>query len=104
MDNETRVEIERLHDEDKRQNRRIDQLEENIKVIQELTISVHTLAHDMKQMLDEQRDQGARLDKLGQEPANTWTTVKSTLLTALIGAAAGSLVTGLGVLIMQAMR
>ena len=104
MDNETRVEIKRLHDEDKRQNRRIDQLEENIKVIQELTISVHTLAHDMKQMLDEQRDQGARLDKLEQEPANTWKTVKSTLLTALIGAAAGSLVTGLGVLIMQAMR
>ena len=104
MDNETRVEIERLHDEDKRQNRRIDQLEENIKVIQVLTISVHTLAHDMKQMLDEQRDQGARLDKLEQEPANTWKTVKSTLLTALIGAAAGSLVTGLGVLIMQAMR
>ena len=104
MDNETRVEIERLHDEDKRQNRRIDQLEENIKVIQELTISVHTLAHDMKQMLDEQRDQGARLDKLEQEPANTWKTVKSTLLTALIGAAAGSLVTALGVLIMQAMR
>ena len=104
MDNETRVEIERLHDEDKRQNRRIDQLEENIKVIQELTISGHTLAHDMKQMLDEQRDQGARLDKLEQEPADTWKTVKSTLLTALIGAAAGSLVTGLGVLIMQAMR
>ena len=60
MDNETKVEIERLHDEDKRQNRRIDQLEENIKVIQELTISVHTLAHDMKQMLDEQRDQICR--------------------------------------------
>ena len=90
MDNETRVEI--------------DQLEENIKVIQELTISVHTLAHDMKQMLDEQRDQGARLDKLEQEPADTWKTVKSTLLTALIGAAAGSLVTGLGVLVMQVMR
>ena len=42
--------------------------------------------------------------KLEQDPANTWKTVKSTLLTALIGAAAGSLVTGLGVLIMQAMR
>lgn len=104
MDNETRVEIERLHDEDKRQNRRIDQLEENIKVIQELTISVHTLAHDMKQMLDEQREQGTRLDKLEQEPANAWKTVKSTLLTALIGTVVGSLVTGLGVLIMQVMK
>lgn len=101
MDNETRVEIERLHDEDKRQNRRIDQLEENIKVIQELTISVHTLAHDMKQMLEEQKDQGERLDKLEQEPANTWKTVKTTIITAIISAAAGSLVTGLIFLLAQ---
>ena len=101
MDNETKVEIERLHDEDKRQNHRLEQLEENIKVIQELTLSVHTLAHDMKQMLDEQRDQGARLDKLEQEPANTWKTVKTTIITAIISAAAGSLVTGLIFLLAQ---
>ncbi len=104
MDNETKVEIERLHDEDKRQNHRLDQLEENIKVIQELTLSVHTLAHDMKQMLDELKDQGERLDKLEQEPADTWKKFKTTILTAIISAAAGSLVTGLGILLAQVMR
>ena len=51
MDDEIRVELERIRDEDRRQNRRLELLEESIKAIQELTISVHTLAHDMQQML-----------------------------------------------------
>lgn len=101
MDDETRVELARIHDEDKRQNHRLDQLEENMKVIQELTISVHTLAHDMKQMLEEQKDQGQRLDKLEQEPADTWKKIKTTIITAIISAAAGSLVTGLIFLLSQ---
>ena len=47
MDNEIRVELERIRDEDQRQNRRIELLEESVKANQELATSVHLLAHDM---------------------------------------------------------
>lgn len=102
MDDEMRAELARLHDEECRQNRRIEQLEENLKLIHDLTLSVHTLAHDMKQMLEEQKEQGERLDKLEQEPGNNWKHVKSTFITAMISAAAGGLVTGLIFVLSQA--
>lgn len=102
MDDEMRAELARLHDEEHRQNRRIEQLEENLKLIHDLTLSVHTLAHDMKQMLEEQKEQGDRLDKLEQEPGNNWKKMKSTFITAMISAAAGSLVTGLIFVLSQA--
>ncbi len=95
MDDEIRVELERIRDEDRRQNRRLELLEESIKAIQELTISVHTLAHDMQQMLEEQRSQGKRLGQLEDEPAKSWKQAKTTLITAALSALAGSLVSGL---------
>lgn len=101
MDDETRAELARLHDEDKRQNRRLEQMEENLKIIHELTISVHTLAHDMKQMLEEQKEQGERLDKLEQEPGDTWKMVKVTFATAFISAAAGGILTTLAIALRQ---
>lgn len=94
MDEAVKIEFERLHDEDKRQNRRIELLEETVKSIQELTISVHELAHDMKQMLEEQREQGVRLDKLEQEPADTWQRIKVKALDTAVGLIAGAVVTG----------
>ena len=95
MDNEIRVELERIRDEDQRQNRRIELLEESVKVNQELAMSVHLLAHDMKKMLEEQRSQGSRLDKLEQEPATAWKKAKTTIITAVISSIAGSMATGL---------
>ncbi len=95
MDNEIRVELERIRDEDQRQNRRIELLEESVKANQELATSVHLLAHDMKQMLEEQRSQGTRLDKLEQEPATAWKKAKTAIITGVIGSIAGSMATGL---------
>lgn len=95
MDEAVKAEIERLHDEDRRQNRRLELLEESVKSIQDLTVSVHMLAHDMKQMLEEQKEQGKRLDKLEQEPANAWKQVKTTIITAVVSTIAGGLATGL---------
>lgn len=101
MDNEIRVELERIRDEDQRQNRRIELLEESVKANQELATSVHLLAHDMKQMLEEQRSQGNRLDKLEQEPATAWKKTKTAIITGVIGSIAGSMATGLIFLLSQ---
>lgn len=101
MDEAVREAVDRLWDEDKRQNRRIDLFEESIKSIQDLTISVHELAHDMKQMLEEQKEQGERLDKLEQEPADTWHHMKVKAIDTVIGIVVGGLATGLIVMAAQ---
>lgn len=46
MDEAVKAELARLRDEDNRQNHRIDDLEQSVKGIQDLTISVHALAQD----------------------------------------------------------
>lgn len=63
MDEAVKAELARLRDEDNRQNHRIDDLEQSVKAIQDLTISVHALAQDMRQMLSELKDQGSRLER-----------------------------------------
>lgn len=64
MDEATREAFERIHDEDKRQNRRLDELERVTKTLQEITSSVQELALNMKHMAEEQAKQGQKLDQL----------------------------------------
>ena len=102
MEDETlRAELARLHDEERRQNRRIEILEESVRAIQELTISVHALAHDMKQMLEEQKEQGKRLDQLEAAPAKAWKGAKQTVINTIIGAFAGAFASGVIYIIAQ---
>lgn len=58
------VELKRLADEDARQNKRIDLLEQNVEKMGALTSSVERLAVSMENMLKEQERQGKRLDAL----------------------------------------
>lgn len=104
MDEIIKAELERIRDEDRRQNRRIELLEESAKATQALATSVHMLAHDMKQMLEEQRSQGERLDKLEQEPATAWKQAKTTIITAILSTIAGGLATGLIFILWQSIR
>ena len=59
MDELTKAELARIRDEDQRQNRRIELLEDMSKVIQDLVLSIHGLAKDMEQMLQEQKSRGS---------------------------------------------
>lgn len=111
MDEAVRVALERLRDEDNRQNHRIAALEESVKAIQELTISIHGLACDMKQMLEELKDQGGRLDKLDgrlgaleQEPAKKWRKIGDKLLDTAVGVVGGALIMGLIFLLVQYLK
>ena len=71
---------------------RMDKQEAQNEVIQDLVISVKEMAINMTQMLEELKAQGARLDKLEREPAESWKLVKTTLLTALISVLIGAVV------------
>lgn len=76
-------------------------LEEQNKVIQELALSVRELALNMKNMMEEQKSQGARLEKLENEPAERWNSAKKTAFTAIISTLAGGLAVGLIMMIAQ---
>ena len=99
MDEVVKAELARLRDEDNRQNHRIDDLEQSVKAIQDLTISVHALAQDMRQMLTERFD--GRLEALEQQPARRWQRMSDKVLDTAVGILAGAVITGLAMLAVQ---
>lgn len=86
----------RLEDEDRRQNHRIDELEETVRQIGALTTSVEKLAVSMEGMLREQEQQGKRLEVLEGRDGEMWRKVTGYLITAVIGIVIGFLFTQIG--------
>ncbi len=80
------AENKRLSDEDKRQNRRIDDLEETVRQIGDLTASVKELAVNMKNMAKLQEQQGQDIEELKNRDGHMWRTVVSHLATTITGA------------------
>ncbi|MBQ7562775.1 MAG: hypothetical protein IJT16_02165 [Lachnospiraceae bacterium] len=85
---------EKMDAENDRQNHRIAELEENMKQIQQLTISVEKMAVNMESMVRSQNDmtrslekQGERLDSIEKEPATKWKQASWIALSVLITAA-----------------
>lgn len=74
----------RLEDENNRQNSRITLLEETVRQINDLTLSVKEMAVNMKNMLDEQKRQGKELETLKDRDGEKWRTVVSHAITALV--------------------
>lgn len=95
MDELTKVELDRIRDENDRQNHRIDKLERTMEEIRKISTSVEKLAINMENMLSEQKKQGDRLDELEAKPAEAWTTMQRTILTTICGALAGAVAFGL---------
>lgn len=84
--------VKRLEAEDHRQNRRIEVLEENVRQIGALTVSVEKMASSMENMAQELGHQGERLAELEKIPGRNWDTLKSGLLGALATAVAGGII------------
>lgn len=94
----------RIDAENTRQNRRIGVLEENVKQINALTISVEKMASNMEHMLEAIERQGNliekqnnRLDDIEREPAKDQKEIKmeiiKTIISALVGAAVVAITT-----------
>lgn len=81
----------RQDSENERQNRRISLLEDNVRQINALTVSVEKMAVNMENMLTELGKQGERLEKLEREPAETHRQVKMAAVTAVISAVIGAM-------------
>ena len=93
----TRAEYEeyqkRIEDEDHRQNKRIEQLEENTKQINALTVSIEKLAQSVESMVKEQEAQGKRLVSLESKDGEMWRKVVGYVITTIIGIAVGFMFT-----------
>lgn len=81
--------------ENERQNRRIQLLEDNVRQINALTVSVEKMAVNMENMLAEQKRQGDRLEDLEKEPAEATKQIRQAILTAIAGTVAGAVVTAI---------
>lgn len=79
----------RIQEEEHRQNRRIELLEESVKQNTALTLSVEKLANNMENMANEQMRQGKRLEALEGRDGDMWRTVVKYVLTIILGLVIG---------------
>lgn len=86
----------RLEEENARQNRRLEILEENVQQISSLATSVEKLAVSMEGMVKEQERQGKRLELLESRDGEKWRKVMGYIVTAVVGAVLGYIFTHLG--------
>ncbi len=93
---EVTLQVQRLEDEDNRQNQRLNVLENKVTQIGELTISVNKLATNMNNMYEEQKQQGERLKILENRDGEMWRKVLGYAITAVVGIVVGFVFTQLG--------
>ena len=86
----------RLEEENKRQDRRIELLEENVREMSTLTTSVEKLATSIESMVKEQEKQGKRLEVLEGRDGEMWRKVVGYVVTAVVGIVLGFLFTQIG--------
>lgn len=79
----------RMEDEHKRQNRRIELLEETTRQIGTLATSVEKMALSLQSMVREQEQQGERLEALEGRDGEMWRKVVGYLATAVVGIVVG---------------
>lgn len=86
----------RIEEGDNRQNRRIDELEENVRQISSMVSSIEKLAVNMENMAKEQERQGKRLETLEKRDGDKWRKAVEAVITAVISGAAGFMLAHLG--------
>jgi len=71
---------------------RLNDVEREQKTIRELVVAVKELALNMQHMIEEQKEQGQRLEVLEKEPSVRLAQIKTAIITALITALVGGIV------------
>ena len=77
----------RIDAQEKRQDRRLELLEENEREIGALTVSVQKLAQSLQSMVKEQEQQGRRLQALESRDGEKWRKLMGYIATALTSGA-----------------
>ncbi len=85
--NEYETMVKRMEDEDHRQNKRLDMLEESLKKLNDLTVTVGKMAVSLETMTKQLERQAAQLADIEKAPAGRWNQVVSALIGAVVAAA-----------------
>ena len=85
-----------IESEKKRQNKRLDLVEEKVSEIGDLVTSIKELAANMKRMAEEQEKQGDRLQILENRDGEMWRKVMGHLATTIIGIVVGYIFVRIG--------
>ena len=89
--------VRRMEEEHKRQNKRLDLLEKQTEQITDVAMSTKELVISVKQMAEEQREQGNRLEKLEGRDGEMWRKVVGYVITAVIGILIGFVFRQIGI-------
>ncbi len=73
----------RIDDEDRRQNHRIDKLEQISEQLTDMVATIKVMAASMQGMQEEQKAQGERLKKIEEEPGDRWDKLIETIITVV---------------------
>lgn len=87
--------VKRMEDEHKRISYRLQKCELITEQIQDMNTNISELATNMKYLLDEQLEQGKRLDKIEDEPKTAWNCIKKGLFNAIGAAVGGAIIAAL---------
>lgn len=88
---------QRMEDEHRRINKRLEQMEGTVGEINRLALSVQSLAESVQRMCAEQERQSERLQTLEGRDGEKWRMVVKYILTGLAGTLAGYIATRLGI-------
>lgn len=86
----------RLEEENRRQDKRLELLEQNVREIGALTTSVQKLAISVENMVKEQGRQGERLEALESRDGERWRKLTGYIVSALVSGAVGFLIAQTG--------
>ena len=86
----------RLEEENRRQDKRIELLEDNMRELNQLTASVGKLASSVESMVKEQEKQGRRLETLEDRDGAMWRKIVAYGATAIVGIFIGYIAQQLG--------
>ena len=86
----------RLEEENQRQNKRLELIEESVREMGALTASVERLAVSMENMLKEQERQGERLEALEGRDGEMWRKAVGYVVTAIISITLGYIFSKIG--------
>ncbi len=87
--------VKRMDDEHKRMNNRIVILEKSGEQMQALITNVGKMAVNMEHMVEEQRSQSERLERLESIPNQNWNVIKNSVFAALGAAVGGAIISAI---------
>ncbi len=93
--NEFNLATKRIDEENKRQNERLQSLETNYVVVNQLSIHMERLASNMEAMAKELARQGTKLNDLEMKPSKRWDLLITTIISVIVGAVVGMMLKGM---------